>query len=228
MILITKQKLLIRPKNIFLANLVCQAVEKQIALLSDKEILDFGGGTGLLALPLAQQAKSVTLVDISEKMLEQARLKADQQEIRNLQLLELDLLVNPLGQQFDLIVVSRVLHHMPDIDATLAMFHHYLRENGQVFIADFTKIEPNHHGFDLAELETKLAQNGFFGIGSQILYSAEDLFLGNYAELFFYSSPKNHSLTKAVIFSLQMEKRRKFDKIGIWILKKLNKLIRIY
>lgn len=49
------------PKNIFLANLVCQAVEKQIDLLSDKEILDFGGGTGLLTLPLAKQAKSVNL-----------------------------------------------------------------------------------------------------------------------------------------------------------------------
>ena len=179
------------PKNIFLANLVCQVVEKQIALLSDKEILDFGGGTGLLALPLAQQAKSVTLVDISERMLEQARLKADQQEIKNIQFLEQDLLVNPLEQQFDLIVVSRVLHHMPDIDATLAMFHHHLRENGQVFIADFTKIEPNHHGFDLAELETKLAQNGFSSIGSQILYSAEDLFLGNYAELFLTVAQKS-------------------------------------
>ena len=179
------------PKNIFLANLVCQAVEKQIALLSDKEILDFGGGTGLLALPLAQQAKSVTLVDISERMLEQARLKADQQEIKNIQFLEQDLLVNPLEQQFDLIVVSRVLHHMPDIDATLATFHHHLRENGQVFIADFTKIEPNHHGFDLAELETKLAQNGFSSIGSQILYSAEDLFLVNYEELFLKVAQKS-------------------------------------
>lgn len=78
------------PKNIFLANLVCQAVEKQIDILSDKEILDFGGGTGLLALPLAKQAKSVTLVDISEKMLEQARLKAEQQAIKNIQFLEQD------------------------------------------------------------------------------------------------------------------------------------------
>ena len=118
------------PKNNFLANLVCQAVEAQIDFLSDKAILDFGGGTGLLALPLAKQAKSVTLVDISEKMLEQARLKAKEQEIRNLQLLEQDLLVNPLEQQFDLIAVSRVLHHMPDLDATLAMFYHHLRENG--------------------------------------------------------------------------------------------------
>ena len=32
------------PKNIFLANLVYQAIDKQLDLLSDKEILDFGGG----------------------------------------------------------------------------------------------------------------------------------------------------------------------------------------
>ena len=175
------------PKNIFLANLVCQVVEKQIALLSDKEILDFGGGTGLLALPLAKQAKSVTLVDISEKMLAQARLKAEQQDIKNIQFLEQDLLVNPLEQKFDLIVVSRVLHHMPDLDVTLAMFHRHLRENGQVLIADYT----NHHGFELPELETKLDQIGFSSIGSQILYSAEGLFLGNYAELFLTVAQKS-------------------------------------
>ena len=179
------------PKNIFLANLVCQAVEKQIALLSDKEILDFGGGTGLLALPLAKQAKSVTLVDISEKMLEQAHLKAEEQEIRNLQLLEQNLLANPLEQQFDLIVVSRVLHHMPDLDATLAMVHYHLRENGQVLIADFVKTDTNHHGFELPELENKLAQFGFLSIDSQILYSAEDLFQGNYSELFFTVAQKS-------------------------------------
>ena len=179
------------PKNIFLANLVCQAVEAQIDFLSDKVILDFGGGTGLLALPLAKQAKSVTLVDISEKMLEQARLKAEEQEIRNLQLLEQDLLANPLEQQFDLIVVSRVLHHMPDLDATLAMFHHHLRDNGQVLIADFVKTDTNHHGFDLAELENKLIQQVFSSVHSQILYSAEDLFQGNYSELFFTVAQKS-------------------------------------
>lgn len=179
------------PKNIFLANLVCQAIEKQIALLSDKEILDFGGGTGLLALPLAKQAKSVTLVDISEKMLEQSRLKAEQQDIKNIQFLEQDLLVNPLEQQFDLIVVSRVLHHMPDLDATLAMFHHHLREKGQVLIADFVKTDTNHHGFELTELGNKLAQFGFSSIDSQILYSAEGLFLGNYAELFLTVAQKS-------------------------------------
>ena len=179
------------PKNIFLANLVCQAVEKQINVLSDKEILDFGGGTGLLSLPLAEQAKSVTLVDISEKMLEQARLKAEQQEIKNIQFLEQDLLKNPLKQEFDLIVVCRVLHHMPDLDAALSLFHQHLRENGQLLLADFTKTEANHHGFDLAELQKQLIEHGFSSVHSQILYSAEDLFQGNYSELFFTVAQKS-------------------------------------
>ena len=179
------------PKNIFLANLVCQAVEKQIDLLSDKEILDFGGGTGLLTLPLAKQAKSVTLVDISEKMLEQARLKAEQQDIKNIQFLEQDLLANPLEQEFDCIVVCRVLHHMPDLNVALSLFHQHLKEDGQLLIADFTKTEANHHGFELAELENKLIQHGFSSVRSQILYSAEDLFQGNYSEIFLTVSQKS-------------------------------------
>ena len=179
------------PKNIFLANLVYQAIDKQLDLLSDKEILDFGGGTGLLALPLAKQAKSVTLVDISEKMLEQARLKAEQQAIKNIQFLEQDLLQNPLKQEFDLIVVSRVLHHMSDLDTALSLFHQYLKEDGQLLIADFTKTETNHHGFELSALENKLMEHGFSSVHSQILYSAEDLFQGNYSELFLTVAQKS-------------------------------------
>ena len=179
------------PKNIFLANLVCQAVEKQINLLSDKEILDLGGGTGLLALPLAKQAKFVTLVDISEKMLEQARLKAEQQDIKNIQFLEQDLLEKPLEKEFDLIVVCRVLHHMPDLDAALSLFHQHLRENGELLLADFTKTEANHHGFELAELGKKLIEHDFSSVHSQILYSAEDLFQGNYSELFLTVAQKS-------------------------------------
>ena len=101
--------------------MVCQAVEKQIALLSDKEILDFGGGTGLLALPPSQAGQVGYPCRHLGENVEQARLKADNKTSR-ISSFEQDLLANPLEQQFDLIVVSRVLHHMPDLDATLAMF----------------------------------------------------------------------------------------------------------
>ena len=180
------------PKNIFIADLICKEVEKQIVDFSDKRILDFGGGTGLVTLPLAAQSKSVMLVDISDKMLDQARLKMEKQAIDNVYLLQQDLLTNPLNQLFDIIVVSRVLHHMPNVEKTLAMFRNHLVEDGQLFIADFVKTDVNHHGFHLDELEENLSQNGFLPIKSQIIYSAEELFLGNYAELFL-TLAQNHS-----------------------------------
>lgn len=180
------------PKNIFIADLIRQEVEKQIVDFSDKRILDFGGGTGLVTLPLAAQSKSVMLVDISDKMLDQARLKVEKQAIDNVYLLQQDLLTNPLNQLFDIIVVSRVLHHMPNVEKTLAMFRNHLVEDGQLFIADFVKTDVNHHGFHLDELGENLSQNGFLPVKSQIIYSAEELFLGNYAELFL-TLAQNHS-----------------------------------
>ncbi|WP_368385928.1 class I SAM-dependent methyltransferase [Streptococcus anginosus] len=179
------------PKNIFIADLIRQEVEKN-SRFSDKRILDFGGGTGLVTLPLAAQSKSVMLVDISDKMLDQARLKVEKQAIDNVYLLQQDLLTNPLNQLFDIIVVSRVLHHMPNVEKTLAMFRNHLVEDGQLFIADFVKTDVNHHGFHLDELEENLSQNGFLPVKSQIIYSAEELFLGNYAELFL-TLAQNHS-----------------------------------
>ena len=172
------------PKNIFIANLIRQEVEKQIVDFSDKCILDFGGGTGLVSLPLATQSKSVMLVDISDKMLEQAHLKVKKQAINNVHLLRQDLLSTPLNQLFDIILVSRVLHHMSNIEETLNVFRNHLADDGQLFIADFVKTDTNHHGFHLVDLEGKLSQSGFSSVQSQIIYSADKLFLGNYAELF--------------------------------------------
>ena len=158
------------PKNKFLADLIRQEVKNQVVDFSGKHILDFGGGTGLVSLPLAKQSGSVTLVDISEKMLEQAHLKVEKQGIENVQLLERDLLLNPLNQLFDIIVVSRVLHHVPNVD--------------------FVKTDINQHGFKLDDLEEKLFQTGFLSVKSRVIYSAEELFLGNHAELFLSSAQK--------------------------------------
>lgn len=178
------------PKNKFLADLIRQEVKNQVVDFSDKHILDFGGGTGLVSLPLAKQSGSVTLVDISEKMLEQAHLKVEKQGIENVQLLERDLLLNPLNQLFDIIVVSRVLHHVPNVEETLAMFINHLVEAGRLFIADFVKTDINQHGFKLDDLEEKLFQTGFLSVKSRVIYSAEELFLGNHAELFLSSAQK--------------------------------------
>ena len=175
-------------KNQFLADLVYQHLVKQVPDLSNKSVLDFGGGTGLIALPLAKKAKSVTLVDIADKMLAQARIKIESQKLKNLYLLQQDLLIEPLEEEFNLIIVSRVLHHMPNLEDSLAMFKSHLIHGGQLFIADYTKPDEEEHGFIISELEESLSQQGFSEITSQILYSSDHLFLRKPSRLFLTSS----------------------------------------
>lgn len=176
------------PKNQSLADLVNAEIKQQVSELSTKSILDFGGGTGLIALPLAKQAKSVTLVDIAEKMLEQARIKVKNQKLENLHLIQQDLLLKPLEQTFDLIIVSRVLHHMPHLDSSLAMFQEHLTPGGQLFIADYTVPDGENHGFIISELEETLKNHGFSDIQTQILYSSDHLFLDKPSQLFLTSA----------------------------------------
>ena len=173
------------PKNQFLADLVNAEIKQQVSELSTKSILDFGGGTGLIALPLAKQAKSVTLVDIVERMLEQARIKVEKQKLENLHLIQQDLVLKPLEQTFDLIIVSRVLHHMPNLDSGLAMFKEHLTLGGQLFIADYTVPDGENHGFIISELEET---HGFSDIQTQILYSSDHLFLDKPSQLFLTSA----------------------------------------
>ena len=175
-------------KNQFLADLVNEEIKQQVSELSTKSILDFGGGTGLIALPLAKQAKSVTLVDIAEKMLEQARIKVENQKLENLHLIQQDLVLKPLEQTFDLIIVSRVLHHMPHLDSSLAMFKEHLTLGGQLFIADYTVPDGENHGFIILELEETLKNHGFSDIQTQILYSSDHLFLDKPSQLFLTSA----------------------------------------
>ena len=176
------------PKNQSLADLVNAEIKQQVSELSTKSILDFGGGTGLIALPLAKQAKSVTLVDIAEKMLEQARIKVENQKLENLHLIQQDLVLKPLEQTFDLIIVSRVLHHMPHLDSSLAMFKEHLTLGGQLFIADYTVPDGENHGFIISELEETLKNHGFSDIQTQILYSSDHLFLDKPSQLFLTSA----------------------------------------
>ena len=176
------------PKNQFLAELIKKNIEKQMHDLSSKSILDFGGGTGLISLPLAKKVNSVTLVDISDKMLEQARIKVKNQKLENLHLIQQDLVLKPLEQTFDLIIVSRVLHHMPHLDSSLAMFKEHLTPGGQLFIADYTVPDGENHGFIISELEETLKNHGFSDIQTQILYSSDHLFLDKPSQLFLTSA----------------------------------------
>ncbi|WP_416839284.1 class I SAM-dependent methyltransferase [Haloferax sp. DFSO52] len=82
----------------------------------DDVVLDLGTGTGAIALALAPAAKRVIGRDISEGMLEQARRKAAEVGIENVEFGEgrfRDPNV-PDGEQIDVVVSNFAMHHLPD------------------------------------------------------------------------------------------------------------------
>lgn len=81
-------------------------------------ILDLGCGTGTLAIWLAEQGYTVTALDASAAMVEQARRKAEWQgQHTNLSWLVQDIRSLELEQRFDLVIaLNAVLSHILDAD----------------------------------------------------------------------------------------------------------------
>jgi 2-polyprenyl-3-methyl-5-hydroxy-6-metoxy-1,4-benzoquinol methylase len=142
--------------------------------------LDYGCGTGLLSFPLKDELGAILMADSSAGMLEVVAEKIAAQGVTNMTPVKLDLLADPLPtQRFDLIVTSMTLHHVPDTDAILAVFHELLNPGGYLCIADldredgsFHGIEVDvHHGFDREELHRNTAQAGFADVQFQTVFS---------------------------------------------------------
>lgn len=93
--------------------------ESDLALFDDmrtkykpKNILDFGGGVGLLALPLARAGFDVTLADLDSKTLEFAMFRAARNDIK-LKIWKSDVEPAPPDPKYDVIMCMDVLEHLP-------------------------------------------------------------------------------------------------------------------
>jgi 2-polyprenyl-3-methyl-5-hydroxy-6-metoxy-1,4-benzoquinol methylase len=93
--------------------------ESDVALFDDmrtkykpKHILDFGGGVGLIALPLARAGFDVTLADLDSKTLEFAMFRAGRHDIK-LKIWKSDVEPAPPEPKYDVIMCMDVLEHLP-------------------------------------------------------------------------------------------------------------------
>ena len=89
-----------------------------IALFADlrakrpKNVLDFGGGVGLLALPLARDGLDVTLADLDSTSLAFAQFRAQRRSIA-LKIWKSDVEPAPPDAKYDVILCMDVLEHLP-------------------------------------------------------------------------------------------------------------------
>ncbi|TQF69802.1 methyltransferase domain-containing protein [Pseudoalteromonas luteoviolacea] len=115
-----------------------------VTLDSDQplRILDVGGGQGQIALFLAQKGHHVTLVDISEPMLELAKERAKKQGLLN----DMTFVHAPLQEipkqslkQFDLVLCHAVLEWVVEQQAALQILQSLLAPHGILSLMYFNK-----------------------------------------------------------------------------------------
>ena len=112
-----------------------------------KEILDVACGTGVLIPDYRKRkAASVTGIDISPKMVELAREKFPQPEVR---ILCGDVETTDFRKQFDCIVAYNAFPHFPDPERLIKTLSGLLKPGGTLTVAhgmSREKIDAHHHG----------------------------------------------------------------------------------
>ncbi|HEY9765061.1 MAG TPA: class I SAM-dependent methyltransferase, partial [Chroococcales cyanobacterium] len=115
------------PIHILRTEAIARGIRARIPLSRSMRALEVGCGTGLLSFALHEDLGTIVLTDTSEGMLDVLREKIKVAGITNMQPLRLDLLVDPPPPGlFDLIFLQMALHHIPDVDAILQIFHDLL------------------------------------------------------------------------------------------------------
>ena len=99
-----------------------------------QQILDVATGTGIIAIAAAQSVGTtghVTGVDFSDGMLHQARQKAEEMGLRNIEWRKADAdYLDFEAERFDTIFCSSALVYFRDIARSLKSWHRWLKPNG--------------------------------------------------------------------------------------------------
>lgn len=125
-----------------------QSIEQLFAgygktLSSSPKVLIAGCGTGRQAIQvaMANPAVQITAIDLSPASLAYARLSAQRFELTNITFKVLDILdVATLGQTFDYIVSTGVLHHMASPKAGLNRLSGVLNHEGMMLLGFYSEV----------------------------------------------------------------------------------------
>jgi ubiquinone/menaquinone biosynthesis C-methylase UbiE len=160
-----------QPGRIKLADELFAALIREIPFSPEMDAFEFGCGTGLMTMRLQPHVRSVVGVDSSEGMLAQLRKKTAAAKVTNVETQLVNLAKGErLEGQYNLVVISMVLHHIPVLAEIFAEFHRILRPEGRLAILDLDTEDGSfhqdptgifHNGFDREALSCELEASGF-------------------------------------------------------------------
>jgi ubiquinone/menaquinone biosynthesis C-methylase UbiE len=162
------------PTRVKIAQDVGNAIMREVQLTPQMDVLDYGCGTGLLAMQLQPLVCSVCGADSSPAMVAVLQDKIATLKPGNVstQLVDFERGAHASGE-YDLIVSSMVTHHVPDTAALFKEWLRLLKPHGQIAFADLDSEDGAFHGdntgvfhlgFDRAKLRELLLAAGFVKI----------------------------------------------------------------
>jgi len=159
------------PARLKMAADIADAIAKDVPLTCETDALDFGCGTGLLALELLPRVRSVTGVDSAQGMLDALQAKVAKLRLGNVRTQRRDLdQGDALEGPYHLIASSMTLHHIRAVRPLIEECHRVLLPGGHLCIADLDSEDGAFHanndgvfhfGFDRAELRRTFEEVGF-------------------------------------------------------------------
>lgn len=144
---------------------------KDVPLHNRKSLLDFGGGTGLLALYLSDFFEELTIVDRSGPMLEVASKNIQSAGIQNVRTVQVKENLAEVSESYTTISTLMTLHHLPNLNHFFENAAKILTSQGSLIIMDLYAEDGafhrhindfnGHNGFDIEKLSGQLERNGF-------------------------------------------------------------------
>lgn len=161
-----------KPTSQLVAKATSEKIRENISL-DNKEILDYGCGTGLLAFSISDEAKLVTGMDNSAGMVEVFNQKAQEFGFYNIKAVQHNIDNEELPQNaFDIIVTSMTLHHILNPNDFFIKCKKALKPNGYLCISDLDEEDGtfhekhkndgvHHFGFSKAQMAQFYTNNGY-------------------------------------------------------------------
>ena len=126
---------------------IAQAMLNRTSPQGNEVLLDYGTGTGLIALEFLHSVKKIVAVDSSKDMLAFLQKKLNADSITTIEPLEWSI-GNDLQKlpRFDIIIVSLTLHHVVDSAQAAEVFYSLMNPGGIIAVADLDPDNGESHG----------------------------------------------------------------------------------
>lgn len=163
------------------AKKISAEIETYIGENSCLKAMEFGCGTGLISENLTDKFSDILMMDSSEGMIAQLKLKIEKNSIKNMKLWCGDLFQFDDNEKFDVIYTSMVFHHVEELPKVIKKLYELLNKDGKLIVVDLCPDDggfhdeidgfSGHNGFELTAMSDLLKNAGFEIMESRVFYS---------------------------------------------------------